>query len=79
MWVARAIKNKIDTFECSATKQQLLSLCYSSDKCCLASQHKREAILIERAHACNSDAAKLDKENPTTSIFLIAGVGMACM
>lgn len=42
------------------------------------STQKKRALFIDRAHTCNSDAAKLDKENPTPSAFLIADVSMAC-
>lgn len=38
----------------------------------------RRALLIDRAHTCNSDAAKLDNENLPTSTSLNAGVSMAC-
>jgi len=40
---------------------------------------QKRTLLIGRAHACKSDAAKLDKENPIPSTFLTVGVGMTCM
>lgn len=43
------------------------------------SAQNKGTLSIDRAYTCNSDAAKIEKENPTTSTFLIAGVSIACM